>query len=106
MFTAGNASGVLHCSGELGTSGLALCVLSDNPHYSHSVNATEVNQGVQDPPSKTHSLWSFNFIRHPKHRQHFRVSRLPCPTKAHALYIQHHEGISKYEHLLKVSDTM
>lgn len=54
----GNASGFLHCSGELETSNLALYLLSDNPRYSHGINNTEVNQGVQDSPGKTHSLWS------------------------------------------------
>lgn len=54
----GNARGFLHWSGELETSDLALYLLSENPLYSHSVNNTEVNQGMQTPPSKTHSLWS------------------------------------------------
>lgn len=42
----GNASGFLHCSGELETSDLALYLLSDNPQYSHSANTTEVNRVV------------------------------------------------------------
>lgn len=54
----GNAGGFLHCSDELETSDLALYLLNDNLYYSHSVNNTEVNQGVQDPPGKTHSLRS------------------------------------------------
>lgn len=58
IITAGHASGFLHYSGELEASDLALYLLSDNPRCSHSVNNTEVNRGVQDPPGKTHSLWS------------------------------------------------
>lgn len=62
----GNASGFLHCSGELETSDLALYLLSDNLQYSHSANTTEVNRVVEDPPGKTHSL-VFMFIQHLKH---------------------------------------
>lgn len=55
----GIAGGFLHCSDELETSDLALCLLNDNLYYSHSVNNTEVKWGpVQDPPGKTHSLRS------------------------------------------------
>lgn len=61
----GNAAGLLHHSGELEISYLAL-----NPQWQPTLltwcNSSGVNQDVQDPPAKTHSLWTlYNILNIP-----------------------------------------
>lgn len=43
----GNATGFLHCSGELETLYLALNLLSDDPHYSYDVTALRLTRACR-----------------------------------------------------------